>query len=116
MISGVGHTLSDRRVFGPRVASPDTISCHAGARSNPKEASFVVSKLLARVMAVQVQADSKRVGLENTASTPDTKTHVWVYLPYNSSTYECWPGSQDASHTITDIMEESSQKTYWEVP
>jgi len=65
------------------------------------------------VVAVQVQTGSNRIDLEITASTPDDKTYVRAYLPHSSSTNDCWTGSQDASHTITDIMEESSQKTYY---
>lgn len=111
--SGYGGDLSASCVFDPRVAAPDTITYDAGSRSSPKEHSSVVSRLSARVMAVQVQTGAERIDLEITASTPDSKTYVRAYLPRSSSTTDCWTGSQDASHTITDMMEGSSRKTYY---
>ncbi|MFB6248461.1 MAG: hypothetical protein ABEL97_07820 [Salinibacter sp.] len=113
--NGFGGKLSDRCVFDPRVASPNKIKYDAGSRSNPKKKSSVVSKLSARVMAVQVQTGSKRIDLEITASTPDAKTYVWIYRSHSSSTNDCWTASENASHTITDLMKASSQKTYYAV-
>lgn len=110
---GYDGELSPSCVFDPRVASPDTVTYDAGSRSDSKEKASVVSRLSARVMAVQVQTGAERIDLEITASTSAPKTYVRAYLPRSSSSTDCWTGSQDASHTITDMMESSSQKTYY---
>lgn len=111
--AGYNGKLSDPCVFDSDVASPDTITYDAGSRSSPKEEFTVASRLTARVEAVQVQTGSNRIDLEITASTSDDDSFVRAYHPYSSSTTDCWTNSEDSSHTITDIVEESSEKTYY---
>lgn len=111
--AGFGGKLSGECIFDSDVASPDTIDYDAGARSTPKEKFTVASRLSARVVAVQVETGSNRIDLEITANTSDADSYVRVYPPYSSSTTDCWTGSGDASHTLTDMMEASSKKTYY---
>jgi len=111
--NGYGGKLSDRCIFDPNVASPNKISYDAGSRSEAKEEGVTVSKLSARVMAVQVQTGSNRIDLEITASTSDANSYVRIYPPHTSSTTDCWTNSEDASDTLADVMLESSQKTYY---
>jgi hypothetical protein len=111
--NGYGGKLSDRCVFDTNVASPNKITYDAGSRSETKEEGVTVSKLSARVMAVQVQTGSNRIDLEITASTSDANSYVRIYPPHTSSTTDCWTNSEDASDTLKTVMLESSQKTYY---
>lgn len=97
------------------LARPTTVTYDAGTRSesDPKEESSVVSRLSTNVMAIEVQTGSNRIDLEISASTPDNKTFIRVYRPYDSPTTDCWDRSQTASHSIDDMMVESSDQTYY---
>ncbi|WP_237854341.1 hypothetical protein [Rhodohalobacter sulfatireducens] len=97
------------------LARPTTVTYDAGTRSesDPKEESSVVSRLSTNVMAIEVQTGSNRIDLEISASTPDNKTFIRVYQPYDSPTTDCWDRSQNASHSIDDMMVESSNQTYY---
>lgn len=113
LTSGYGGALNAACIFNDNVASPMTVTYDAGTRSNPKEEFTVVPRLSAQVVEVNVQTGASRIDLEISASTSDPKSYVKAYPNYSAPTTDCWGGAQSASDSLTDIVKENAQKTYY---
>lgn len=113
LTSGYGNALNGECVFDSATASPTKVAYDAGSRTSPKQEFTAASKLTARVLAVEVKTGANRIDLTIEASTSDPNSYVRIYPDVKSATNDCWTIAADDSDTLTDMVVESSDKTYY---
>ncbi|PEN14335.1 hypothetical protein CRI94_04675 [Longibacter salinarum] len=111
--SGYSGALNSECVIDSSAVSPTTVSYDAGARTSPKQETISASKLTGHVAAVEVQTGADRIDLEIKASTSDSKSYVQIYPYTKSSNTNCWNNAANSSDTVTDMVVENSDKTYY---